>query len=100
MPRLASNSTSPLMRIRPRVGLPIPAIALTTLVLPEPERPNKPTIGASAANLTSRWNAPRRSSISTSIIVVHAVGAPGHPLRGSQRHDGENDSDDRQAQRL
>ena len=29
----------------------MPAIALTTLVLPEPERPNRPTIGASTENL-------------------------------------------------
>ena len=38
----------------PRDGLVIPAIALITLVLPAPERPNRPTMGASAANLTCK----------------------------------------------
>ena len=36
----------------------IPAIALMTLVLPEPERPNRPTMGASAENLTVEVEGP------------------------------------------
>ena len=38
----ASNRIASLMRIEPRRGLAMPAIALTTLVLPAPERPNRP----------------------------------------------------------
>ena len=36
------TGTTPLIRMQPRSGLVIPAIALITLVLPAPERPNKP----------------------------------------------------------
>ncbi len=39
------------MRMWPRAGVVIPAMALITLVLPAPERPKRPTIGASAANV-------------------------------------------------
>ena len=58
------------MRIVPRCGLPMPAIALTTLVLPEPERPNRPTIGASAAELHVEREVAERCSMSTSIIAL------------------------------
>jgi hypothetical protein len=67
MPSAESNSTTPLMRIAPRRGRVMPAIALTTVVLPAPDRPNSPTIGASAANLTARSNDPSLASMSTSI---------------------------------
>src|SRR4029077_3290369 len=54
----------------------------------------------SALKLTSRWNAPRRSSMSASIIFVHARSAPGHPLRGRESDDGKQDREDGQSQRL
>ena len=100
MRRAASNRTVSLMRIEPRCGVAIPAIALTTLVLPEPERPKRPTIGASAENLTSRWKSPSCCSMSTSIIALRLRGAAGEPFRRRERDDRQHDRDDAEAQRL
>src|SRR6185295_12764759 len=100
MPRAASNNTAPLMRIDPRSGLAIPAIALTTLVFPDPDGPKSPTIGASTENLTASSNAPSRCSMSMSIIALRPRGAASEPFGCRQRDDRQNDGDDAQPQRL
>src|SRR6185436_19582734 len=96
----ASKSTVSLMRIEPRCGVAIPAMALMTLVLPEPERPKRPTMGASAANLTSRWKEPSCCSISTLIIALRLRGAAGEPLGRGERGDRQHDRDEAETHRL
>ncbi len=51
-----SNRTSPASVIRPRVGRIRPATSSATLVLPEPDRPNRRVILASLANATLSAN--------------------------------------------
>ena len=83
------------MRIEPRRGVAMPAIALMTLVLPEPERPKSPTIGASAENLTSRS---KGAELLLDVNVDHrrcdSRGAAGEPFGGRQRDDRQHDRDD------
>src|SRR5437762_9982435 len=101
MPRALSNNLSPLTTMWPRCGRPIPASALITLVLPEPERPNNPTTGASARNATASSKVPRRCSTSTSIMCAAlASDAMRQPFGGDQRADRQQYRDRAEPQRL
>src|SRR5512133_2406272 len=98
MPRAESNSTAPLMLIEPRSGLPMPAIALTTLVLPAPDAPNSPTIGASTTKRAASVNPLRRCSMSTSTIGGGCE-ASRQPFGQRQRDERQEYSDDAEPQR-
>src|SRR5205809_907930 len=101
MPRALSNNLSPLTTMWPRRGRPIPASALITLVLPEPERPNNPTTGASARNATASSNVPNCCSTSTSIMrAALGLGASRQPFRCDERADRQHHRNRAEPQRL
>src|SRR5260370_42703946 len=101
MPRALWKIPSPLAPRWPGRGRLIPASALITLVLPEPERPNNPTTGASARNATASSNAPKRCSTSTLIMRTDlALGASRQPFRCDQRADRQHYRNRAEPQRL
>src|SRR5215472_9871423 len=79
MPRAASNIVSPLIAIRPRSGRRMPAIALTTEVLPAPDRPKSAVTPSPASNDAERRKSPRlRPMSSESIFAVDAARSAAH----------------------
>src|SRR5262245_60161871 len=70
MPRPASNTVSPLMAMRPRSGRRVPAMALTTEVLPAPERPKSAVTPSPASNDAARRKSPNSRSTSTNSIFA------------------------------
>src|SRR5215831_18642644 len=101
MPRAASNIVSPLIAMRPRSGRRIPAMALTTEVLPAPERPKSAVTPSPPSNAAARRNSPRlRSTSSESIVASYAArGAPHHDFGEIQRGEREHDREHAQTQR-
>src|SRR5258705_5651262 len=80
MPPAESNTASPLMAMRPRSGRRMPAMALTTEVLPAPERPNRAVTPSPASNEAARRKSPSPRSMSTDSIF------PRYPARGAAHH--------------
>ena len=79
----------------------MPAIAFTSVVLPEPERPKSATIGASLRNAASSAKAPRRTATSTSSMARRLASArrTSHSESASAPSDSTTEKM-RQAQRL
>src|SRR5712691_4185984 len=102
MPRSVSVSTSPSTTIRPRRGRKRPAIALTSVVLPAPERPNSAVRPAPLSNAASSTKSPKRcvtATLSTSEPQGTAGGALDQHLRDEQREERDRDRDGGQPQR-
>src|SRR5215467_11849103 len=101
MPRPASNIVSPPISIRPRSGRRIPAIALTTEVLPAPERPKSAVTPSPASNEAARRKSPRlRPMSSDSIFAVNPARRTAHQDLGKvERSEGEHYREHAQAQR-
>src|SRR5713226_2045445 len=102
MPRSVSVSTSPSTTIRPRWGRNRPAMALTSVVLPAPERPNSAVRPAPLSNAASRTKSPKRCAtvtLSTSQPQGTAGGALDQHLRDKQREERDRDRNDGQPQR-
>src|SRR5712671_6987480 len=88
-PLAVSVSTSPSTAIWPRVGRISPAIALTSEVLPEPERPNSAVSPPPLSKAASSRKSPRRCSTAT-LSMSYLLDPPDAP-RGAldQRLGGE-----------
>ena len=86
----------------PRSGLTMPAIACTSVVLPEPERPKSATIGASLANAASSAEgaAARRRRRPQAWRVSGGACAAHEPFGERERGERERHREERQAQRL
>src|SRR5437763_16305650 len=103
-PRAVSVSTSPSTAIWPRVGRISPAIALTSEVLPEPERPNSavsppPLSKAAASRKPPRRCSPATLSMSYLLDPLDAPrGALDQRLGGEQCQHRNRDRDERQPQ--
>src|SRR5204863_1057784 len=95
-----SKSVRPAMTICPRTGRTMPAIACTMEVLPDPDRPKRATIGASAAKAPSNENVPRRSAASSSIMGGFRPAAAHEPLGEGERREGKDDREDAKADHL
>src|SRR4030095_8544982 len=100
IPCALSNSVTSPMRTCPRRGRVTPAMALTSVLLPAPERPNSPTTGASAAKRARSTQLPTCCSGSTSIIGLRSGGACGQPFGSDERENGQHDRYDAEAPRL
>src|SRR5882672_10274159 len=101
MPWPESNTVSPLIAMRPRSGRRIPAMALTTEVLPAPDRPKSAVTPSPASNDAARRKSLSPRSISTdSIFAGHPARCPAHQdlghIEGRQR---QQHRDHAQAQR-
>src|SRR5882762_9164787 len=72
------------MVMRPRSGRRIPAMALTTEVLPAPERPKSAVTPSPASNEAARRKSPNPRSMWTESIF------PCYPPRGAAHHDFRN----------
>src|SRR5437763_4090225 len=101
MERLRSKRMRPSTTMRPDCGVTRPAIASTSVVLPEPERPKRATIGASAAKRASSRKAPRRAVRSTSSIGAASPDVASHqPFGDDERAEREQHREQRKPQRL
>ena len=100
MPAAVSTSTPPSTTIRPRPGAISPAITLTSVVLPEPERAEQRRHGRPAlSKRASRSKSPSRCWMSTSMVIrlePSAGHAPRQHFRGEQRGHRDGDRDQRQ----
>src|SRR5438270_12312329 len=85
--------------MRPRSGRTMPAIAFTSVVFPEPDRPKSATIGASLRNAASRRKAPRATAMSTSSMVCTRRTAAHEPFGKRERGERKQHGQDREAQR-
>src|SRR5262245_13027649 len=97
----ASKKTSSPTTTRPRSGVSRPAMALRTLVLPEPEAPNSAVTPASLSKRVASVKLPRRAPMSTdSRIGASALEAaprrPQQPLGQDERAEREQDRQDAQ----
>src|SRR5690348_8380315 len=102
MPHSLSVRTSPATAIWPRSGRKRPAIALISVVLPAPERPNNAVSPPALSNAASRRNAPKLCSTATLSMSQPqraAGGALDQPLGDEQRRQRNRDRDERQAER-
>src|SRR6267142_764074 len=101
MPRSLSNTGSPSIAMRPRSGRRMPAMALTTEVLPAPERPKSAVTPAPASNEAARRKSPSPRSMSTDSIFPRypARGAAHHHLGNVERGKRQQHRDDAQAHR-
>src|ERR1700674_4662918 len=96
-----SKSTLPFTAIRPRSGLTSPAIMLSSVVLPDPERPKNAVTCPCASTCARRWNWPRRRSTSISIMAGYSTtGTANQDFRNDQSDEGKHDGKDTQAQCL
>src|SRR6516165_2695154 len=102
MPRSVSISTDPSTTIRPLSGRISPAIALTTEVLPAPERPNNAVRPRPVRKWMSSSNAASRCAISTSSTASFAgnasADAPRQEVCGEQRDQRQRDRNQGQPQ--
>src|SRR5260221_840937 len=101
MPRPLSNTGSPSIVMRPRSGRRMPAMALTTEVLPAPERPKSAVTPSPASKAALRRNAPRRRSMSTvSVIAPHPFCRTAHQyFRNVERGERKQHRNEAQPQR-
>src|SRR5882672_720482 len=102
MPSSAANTVSPLISMRPRSGRRMPAMALTTEVLPAPDRPNSAVTPSPVWNEAERLQAPSLRSTSTdSIFLAHypARRAAHQDFRYVERGERQQHRDDAQAHR-
>src|SRR5712672_3302368 len=101
MPRPLSNTGSPSIVMRPRSGRRMPAMALTTEVLPAPERPKSAVTPSPASKAALRRNAPRRRSMSTvSVIASHPFCRTAHQyFRNVERGERKQHRNEAQPQR-
>src|SRR6185503_13226969 len=102
IPRSLSNTGSPLMTIRPRSGRRMPAMALTTEVLPAPERPKRAVMPSPASKAALRRKLPRRRSMSSLRVIARdpAGGAAYQHFGREQGRQRERDRYERHAQGL
>src|SRR5947199_8327477 len=102
--RAVSVSTAPSTVMRPRSGRISPAIALTSEVLPDPERPNSAVRPAPLSKAASSRKSPRRCSTATLSITppLQALDAPrgalDQRLGGEQCQHRDRNRDERQPQ--
>src|SRR6185369_1223971 len=100
MPRAESKSTRSPITMRPRSGRTIPAMAFTSVVFPEPERPKSATMGASLENAASSRNLPRGTATSTSSMVRTRGAATHQPFGECERRERKQHGEEREAHRL
>src|SRR4029079_234553 len=102
MPALLSNSTRSPTPILPPSGRSRPATRLSTVLLPQPERPKRAVTVASDVNAACSLNAPRRRSTSISMRIAEdpAVRARHEQLRRKQRDERKEHRDHAQTHRL
>ena len=104
MRRSVSTNTAPSTAICPRSGRISPAIALTTEVLPAPERPNSAVRPPSAGKMRRRARSCRagaryRPRSSPSVARQAPADTPRHDLGSEQRRHRDRDRDEGQPQR-
>src|SRR5215469_16207615 len=102
-PRRVSVSTSSSTRISPVSGASSPAMRLTSVVLPLPERPKSAVMpGVGASNLASRENSGRRRITETysmsALTAEQDAHAPHQQLCGEQPEQPERERQDRKTQ--
>src|SRR6266581_4151314 len=100
MRALESNSTVSAMAMRPQSGVTRPAIMLTSVVLPEPEGPNRAVTPFAVAKRAPIVNCPSRfstSTFSTLLSVKAHAGSPRQPFGKHERHERDRDRDQHQA---
>src|SRR6266850_2718190 len=102
MPAALSYSVLFSTEMRPDCGRASPAMRLSTVLLPAPERPKRAVTPPPVANAASSAKAPTRQRTSNSSIAAGgAHGGASHQDVGShQRHQRQDDREDAQAQRL
>src|SRR5262245_63935273 len=88
--------------MRPESGRARPAIRLSTVLLPAPERPKSAVTPPPVANATSSAKVPRRQRTSSSSIAARRArrGAAHEDLGSHQRRERKEDGQDGQAERL
>src|SRR5262245_25525176 len=86
--------------MRPREGRTSPAIAFTSVVFPEPERPKSAVMGASAAKRASSENDWRERPTSISSMGGGGARAPREPLGQRERGEREDHREDGELERL
>ena len=94
MPRAVSKSTAPSTAMRPRSGRARPAMRLTSVVLPEPERPKRAVTPAGAGEVGGeRESAERLLDVDRERHrpSIRAVDAPRQGVGGDQRGEGDGD---------
>src|SRR5262245_19637086 len=97
---LESNSTVSAMAMRPRSGVTRPAIMLTSVVLPDPEGPNRAVTPFAVAKRAAIVNSPRLFSTSTAstLLSMEAHAGPARqPFGEHERHERNRDRDQHQA---
>src|SRR6185369_972369 len=102
MPAPLSYSVRPSTVMRPDCGRARPAIRLSTVLLPAPERPKSAVTPPPVAKAASRVKVPRRQRTSNSSIAARGArrGAPHQDFGGHQRGERQEDRQDAEAQRL
>src|SRR5882672_581616 len=85
MPRPLSNTGSPSIVMRPRSGRRMPAMALTTEVLPAPERPKSAVTPSPTRNEAASRKPPSVRSMSTDSIFFAS-----YPARSAAHQDFRN----------
>src|SRR5215475_6559045 len=100
MRALESNNAVSAMAMWPRSGVTRPAIMLTSVVLPEPDGPNRAVTPAPVLKHTLTMNSPRRfstSTLSTLLSVKAHAGPARQPFGEHECHERERDRDQHQA---
>src|SRR5882672_5674344 len=102
MSRALSKTASPSISMRPRSGRRIPAIALTTDVLPAPEGPNSAVTPSPASKAAFSRKTPRRRSMASLRVIARdpAGGTVYQHLRREQGRQRERNRNERHAQGL
>src|SRR5262247_1321 len=93
---LESNSTVSAMAMRPRSGVTRPAIMLTSVLLPDPDGPNRAVTPFAVAKYALTVNSPRRFSTSTlsTLLSMKAHAGPAcQPFGEHERHKRNRDCD-------
>src|SRR6185503_11721638 len=88
--------------MRPASGRASPAIRLSTVLLPAPERPKSAVTAPPVMNAASSEKLPTRQRTSNSSIAARGAhrGAAQEHLRGHQRGEGQQDREYAEPQRL
>src|SRR3954467_6835351 len=102
MPAALSYSVRFSTEMRPDCGRASPAIRLSTVLLPAPERPKSavtppPVVNAASSAKAPMW--PRTSNSSIAAGGAHG-GAPHQDFGSHERRERQDDREDAQAQRL